>query len=414
MSSVAHYCQKCLAANPLGQELCGRCGTRLMLVIDSPAARYEGQQTWSSASYEEHLLERVSALENRLARLTDKLEQGLELLLRQAKNSYFDHALIETLIGVLTEAGTIEAGKLEELWRERCRLDASAQDEKERREQLREEIVANYRGPDQVIFEQHVQQAMALMEGEEQVRAVRLLERAAALAPLNAPLLYFIGEHFFSAGKMALARDYLARAFEAAPGSYAVCLLLGLACGDEGELERARELLGEAARRDESSFAAHYGLGRLLAAEQRWKDALAEFKLALAAHPSPEAHYVIGCVYYQLGRDRMAVRHLRKAVELDGEYAAALYMLGLVFARTGEDEQAKDAFSAARAVGGNDPRYRTSTRRMMGSEDEPRLSPLFRASGQAKKRLLTGGDSRLAKVVHREALNAARAGGSHR
>jgi tetratricopeptide (TPR) repeat protein len=412
MSSIAHYCQKCLAANPLGQELCGRCGTRLMLVVDSPAARYESQN-WT-ASYEEHLLERVSALENRLMRLTDKLEQGLELLLRQAKNSYFDHALIETLISLLTEAGAIEAGRLEELWRERCRTDANAQDERERRAQLREEIVANYRGPDQVIFEQQVGQGMELMEGEEKAKGVRLLERAAALAPLNAPLLYFIGEHFFSAGKMALARDYLSRAFEAAPGNYGVCLLLGLACGDEGDLERARELLGEVARRDQSSFAAHYGLGRLLAAEQRWKDALAEFKLALAARPSPEAHYVIGCVYYQLRRDRMAVRHLRKAVEMDEGYAAAYYMLGLVFARTGEEQQARDAFSAARSVGGNDPRYRVPARRLPGRDDAPRLSPLFSAVGHAKKRLVTGGDSRLAKVIHREALNAARAGGGSR
>jgi tetratricopeptide (TPR) repeat protein len=414
MSSVAHYCQKCLAANPLGQELCGRCGTRLMLVVDSPAARYEGQQTWSSASYEEHLLERVSALENRLARLTDKLEQGLELLLRQAKNSYFDHALIETLIGLLTEAGTIEARKLEDLWRERCQMDASAQDERERREQLREEILAHYHGPDSKIFEQHIAKAMTLLEEDEKLSAVRLLERAAAIAPTNAPLLYFIGEHFFSTGKMALARDYLSRAFEAAPGSYAVCLLLGLACGDEGEPERARELLREAARRDKASFAAHYGLGRLLAAEQRWKDALAEFKLALAASPSPEAHYVLACVYYQLGRDRMAVRHLRKAIEMDEEYPAAFYMLGLVFARAGETEQARDAFSAARAVGGNDPRYRVAGKQLLSAKNAPPLSPLFSMSGQAKKRLVTGGDRRLAKVVHREALNAARAAASLR
>lgn len=412
MSSIAHYCQKCLAANPLGQEHCARCGTRLMLVVDSPAARYE-TQNWT-ASYEEHLLERVSALENRLTRLTDKLEQGLELLLRQAKNSYFDHALIETLIGLLTEAGTIEAGKLEELWRERCRMDQSAQDERERREQLGEEIIAGYRGPDQVVFEQYVQQAMSLMGSDETARAVRVLERAAALAPGNGPLLYLIGEHFFSTGKMALARDYLARAFEAAPGNFRILLLLGLACGDEGEVERARELLGEAARRDKTSFAAHYGLGRLHAAEHRWKEALIEFKLALAARPSPEAHYVIGCVYYQLGRDRMSVRHLRKAVEMDSEYAAAFYMLGLVFARTGEREHAKDAFSAARSVGGHDPRYRTAARRILQQDDAPQLSPLFSASGQAKKRLMTGGDRRLAKVIQREALNAVRAGGSHR
>lgn len=412
MTSIAHYCQKCRAANPFGQELCARCGTRLMLIVDSPAARYEEQT--SGVSYEEHLLERVSALENRLTRLTDKLEQGLELLLRQAKNSYFDHALIETLIGLLTEAGTIEAGKLEELWRERCKLDASAQDERERREHLCEEVIASYHGQHREVFERHVRQAFVLLEEDETVRGIRLLERASALAPLCTPLLYFIGEHFFSTGKMALARDYLSRAFETAPDNYAVCLLLGLACGDEGELERARELLGEAARRDQSSFAAHYGLGRLLAAEQRWKDALIEFKLALAANPSPEAHHVLACVYYQLGRNRMAVRHLRKAIELDNEYPAAFYMLGLVFARTGDHEQAKDAFRAARAVGGNDPRYRAASRQILRAGNAPALSPLFSASGQAKKRLVTGGDRRLAEVIHREALNAARAGGGNR
>lgn len=413
MSSIAHYCQKCLAANPFGQELCARCGTRLMLIVDSPAARYE-EHTWRVAD-EEHLLERVSALENRLTRLTDKLEQGLELLLRQAKNSYLDHALIETLIGLLTEAGTIEAGKLEELWRERCKMDATALDERERRKQLREEIIAHYHGPHRAVFEQHVRQALSLLEEDETTRAVRVLERASALAPLNAPLLYFIGEHFFSTGKMALARDYLSRAFQAAPDNYAVCLLLGLACGDEGELERARELLGEAARREKSSFAAHYGLGRLLAAERRWKDALIEFKLAQAANPSPEAHYVLACVYYQLGRDRMALRHLRKAIEMDNEYPAAFHMLGLVLSRTGEHEQAKDAFSAARATGGNDSRYRTASRKQMQSvNNAPQLSPLFSVSGQAKKRLVTGGDRRLAKIIHREALNAARAGSSNR
>jgi hypothetical protein len=110
----------------------------------------------------------------------------------------------------------------------------------------------------------------------------------------------------------------------------------------------------------------------------------------------------------------MALRHLRKAVEMDEEYAAAFYMLGLVFVRAGEREHAKAAFSAARSVGGNDPRYRSASRRLLQRDDAPQLSPLFSASGQAKKRLVTGSDRRLAKVIQREALNAVRAGGSHR
>ncbi|HET6891982.1 MAG TPA: zinc ribbon domain-containing protein, partial [Pyrinomonadaceae bacterium] len=110
MTQVAHYCQKCLAANPLGQDFCARCGTRLMIVVEPPAARYEMAEV--GASSEEHLLERISALENRLARLTERLERGLDLLLRQAQNSYFDRALVKALIALLTEDGIVEGPRL--------------------------------------------------------------------------------------------------------------------------------------------------------------------------------------------------------------------------------------------------------------------------------------------------------------
>ena len=73
--SLAHYCQKCLAGNPFGREFCLRCGTRLMLVVEPPAARYESTDGATARSaYEEHLLERVSALENHLVRLSGRLE----------------------------------------------------------------------------------------------------------------------------------------------------------------------------------------------------------------------------------------------------------------------------------------------------------------------------------------------------
>jgi hypothetical protein len=76
MSSVAHYCQKCLAANPLGQEFCARCGTRLMIIVEPLGARYDAADM--EASNEEHLLERISALESRLERLTEKVERALD------------------------------------------------------------------------------------------------------------------------------------------------------------------------------------------------------------------------------------------------------------------------------------------------------------------------------------------------
>jgi tetratricopeptide (TPR) repeat protein len=413
MGSIAHYCQKCLAPNPLGRDLCARCGTRLMLVVEPPTTRYEAGA--ANVSYEEHLLERVSSLENRLTRITDRLEQTLDLMLKQARNSYFDHVLIETLVNVLSEAGTIEEKQFNDRWRGRCEREAAENDESQRREQLRAEIMSSYDGKGVIAFGRHVDVGIELMGKGDTGRGIRELERAAALAPGNAPLLSFIGEHFFRSGKWTLARDYLARAFESAPDDYRVCLLLGLACGDEGETERAKQLLNDAARCGGASFAAHYGLGRLLVAEQKWPDALAEFKRALAARPSPEAHYVVGCVYYQLGRDRMASRHLRKAIEMDAEYAAAFYMLGLVFLRAGEAERAREAFSAARAADADEPRYRMALKRRLRPDYAPPLPPLLGGAARAAgRRLVTSGDRRLAEAVREDALRAVTNGVRHR
>jgi tetratricopeptide (TPR) repeat protein len=396
------YCQKCLAANRFGQELCERCGTRLMLVVEPAAVRFDPVEP--PALHEEHLLERFSALEYRLTRLTERMEQTLDLLLRQARNSYFDHGLIETLIGVLGEEGVIESDKLDEVWRERCRREAAEQDESQRRDELRAEIIAGYQGAESNAFKIFVEEGMKQLSAGNVLRGVRSLERAAAMAANNAPLHAFLGEHFYRAGKMALARDYLERALCHVPEDDRVCLLLGLACGDEGEAERAKHLLRNVVERGAACFAAHYALGRLLAAEERWADALVEFKEALAARPSAETHYVVGCVYYRLNRNRTAARHLRKAVEMNEGYSAALYMLGLVFLRSGDETRADEAFHAARAAGQDESRYRTPRKGRLQPDEIPALPPLFSAARHARKRLVTSGDKRLAEAMREDAL----------
>ena len=405
MRTVSHYCQKCLAANPLGQELCGRCGTRLMLVVEPPAARYEDGGL--VATHEEHLLERVSALENRLSRLTDKLEKTLDLLLRQAKNSYYDHALIDTLITVLHEAGSLDAIKLNKLWKERCHQDDVDQEAKARRQQSRTKIIAAYRGTEQAAFELLINEGFNLLGEKETASGIRSLERAAALAVGHAQLHALIGEHFFEVGKNTLARDYLERALRSDSKNERVRLLLGLVCGDAGEVAQARELLKDSLRNKGESFAARCGLGKLFVAEGKWNEALKDFKSALAARPSPEAHYVVGCVYYKLNRDRLAARHLRKAVEMAEGYTAAYYVLGLALFRLGEMERARVAFAVAAEGESDEAHYRSASRRVLRSGELPANPRLFGIHGVAKKDLITGGDQRVAQAVRQDALHVA-------
>lgn len=115
--AISHYCQKCLSANPLGQEFCQRCGTRLMIVVQPPSMRVDAMDT---TPQEEHLLERLTLLENTLARLAERLEEGLKLLLRQSETAYINHALVKSLIQTLHESGIVDSERLESTWREEC------------------------------------------------------------------------------------------------------------------------------------------------------------------------------------------------------------------------------------------------------------------------------------------------------
>ena len=399
-NEIAHYCQKCLAANPLGQDFCARCGTRLMIVVEPASLRYESME--AGATGEEHLLERISVLENRLGRMTDRLERSLDLLLRQAQNSYFDRVLLKSLIGLLNEDGVVESQKLERLWQERCEQDAAAQEQASRREELREKIITNYRGVDRAVLEQFVNEGFLMIEDGNFDRGIQALQRAAEIDAENGFLLSLIGEHFFETGRTKLALDYLTRAFNVSPENNHISLLLGLVCGDAGDTERARELLETATRRGGSSFAAHYGLGRLFIAEEQWEEALREFKRALASKPSPEAHYALGCIYFQLTRDELAARHLRKAVALDKQYREAFHLLGLIHKRGGNEELASRAFAQARIDAG--PSETTRKRRL--APDETTAPRLFATGDRRNKRLMTGGDRRLAEALRQDALKA--------
>jgi len=402
MPRVVHYCQKCLAANSLGQEFCTRCGTRLMIIVEPAAGRFE--TTDDTALSEEHLLERISALENRQARLTEKLERALDLLLRQVQNAHFDRGLVKALVGLLTDDGVIQNDQLERLWIERCQKDAEEQLETERREELRLKILASYKGQERAAFEQCINEGFLFIEDAQLSRGIRSLQRAAEMPAPNAPLLYFVGEHFFRKGKTGRARDYLSRAHSISPGDRRVSLLLGLACADEGETEQAKQLLSTAASLGGSSFAAHYGLGRLFVAEEKWRMALQEFKLALASKASPEAHYVLGCLYYQLSRDVLAARHLRKALEMDEDYGEAFYVLALISERAGRKELAEEYFAKAgtRASGKPNVTARTKGQRTGATVE----APLFRLSPGSSQKLITGGDRRLAEALRQDALNA--------
>jgi tetratricopeptide (TPR) repeat protein len=387
-----------------------------MLVVEPSTLRFE-EEVAARGQHEGQLVERISLLENNLLRFAERLEKGFELLLKQSQIALSDHALLETLLALLEETGLVDRQKLDELWRAALAGEKTGEKKQSSLEFLRTSIVEDYQGTDKQLFGELVGQGLQSLADGKTARAKRELEQAAALAPAHATLNFIIGLQFFREGKFTLARAYLERAHEAQPESTQVYLLLGIACGDEGDSERARKLLLAAIEANGSSYAARYALGRLLAAEDDWKGALAEFKQALAAKACAEAHYVLSLTLVRLGRLRTALRHAGKAVEADENYAAAFQLLGFIQEQLGESKSAQKAFATARALGAGDgsgggaakggAKKRVKKQRAgvaANVSEETLLHAFFGAGRHRQKRLLTGGDKRLAESLREDAL----------
>ncbi|HEX9917747.1 MAG TPA: tetratricopeptide repeat protein, partial [Pyrinomonadaceae bacterium] len=262
-------------------------------------------------------------------------------------------------------------------------------------------------GPEREVFAELVGRGLELLGAGKTARAKSELERASALAPEHATLNFILGLQFFREGKFTLARAYLQRAHEAQPASTQVYLLLGIACGDDGEVEQARQLLHDSIEKRGASFAAHYALGRFDAEEDNWAGALTHFKQALSAGRCAEAHYLLSFASARLGRLRAALRHANKAVEADENYAAAFQLLGHIQGQLGATGLAQKALATARALSGKAGEKGGAKKRQAAVShvsDETLLHNFFGAGRHRRKRLLAGGDKRLADLLRRDAL----------
>ena len=94
-------------------------------------------------------------------------------------------------------------------------------------------------------------------------------------------------------------------------------LLLGAIYADEGEAEKARRLLSILAGNEKTSLIVNFIWGILAAFEENWTESIAAFKQAAGKSEIPELHYLIGCGYFRLNDEVLALRHLQRAVALD-------------------------------------------------------------------------------------------------
>lgn len=342
---IACYCQNCRAANAVGETNCRQCGTRLLLVVFPQSLKYD--TNYVPSFYEDHLLERVSLLELRLAQITEQLAMAYEFISREAKSFQRDHALLqsffETLQNVNPELSELLSQTTLEIFNDK-KENLSA---KNKQEQLFSEIFAAHDNKQTELFSHLVKEGVKLLSRNEEKQAFLNLERAALLSPKNVPFSIFIAEHFFRADKFEAAKNNLEKAYEIAPRNSKILFMLGVIYGNEAEAEKSRKFLSVAAAEGNKAFCVNYVWGMLAAFEANWTESLAAFKQAAENLNSPEIQYLIGAVYFQMGKYKNALNYLQSAVSLDIKYADAWFLQSVVYNFLENEESANNTRLAA-------------------------------------------------------------------
>ncbi|HYE74700.1 MAG TPA: tetratricopeptide repeat protein [Blastocatellia bacterium] len=391
------FCQSCKTANPYNAGYCLQCGTRLLLIS---ARRPGAMQDVSDNSLEEHLLERISALEAAIARANDRFEQLLELAQQQATGNFYDHMMLESLTDLLGDHGLVEPHELERRWKKRVARHYEESIERERLDERCTRIMGQYSGAERERFEDLVDQGVMLLGDGQVRRGLRLLESASLLDEANIELFFLVGEYYFNQGKAAEATKYLRRVLEINAEHFGAHLLLGLLVGEDGDAEEAKSHLLCSLSLDRNSFAAHYGLGRLLAREGRMREALSHLRRALNLTPAPEMHYLIGRILWEQGKADQALKHLQKAVRLDPRFDAALYNLGLIYWKTNRTHEARAHFRAAYEINPRLSHYRAAIQAHVG--DEVPVPPAIDWNCMTPRRKTKSSELRFIELLRRD------------
>lgn len=345
MNKTSVYCQNCRMANSLRETHCQNCGTRLLLVIFPNSLQYDTNHVPSF--YEDHLLERVSLLELRLAQVTESLQVAMDIIREQGKIVKEEHALVKSLYHILGVLNTEETEKLKKAFDELRQKEAEVKDSKDKNAQIIESILAEHDSPNTELFNHLLKEGVKFLAQNEEKQAFQMLERAALLSPNNVPLLSFVAENLFRADKFADAKKHLEKAFEISPENPKILLLLGAINADEGEAEKARRLLSILAGNEKTSLIVNFIWGILAAFEENWMESIAAFKQAAGKSEIPELHYLIGCGYFRLNDEVLALRHLQRAVALDIRYSDAWFMQAVIYRRQKDKNREKNVLEMA-------------------------------------------------------------------
>jgi tetratricopeptide (TPR) repeat protein len=396
-------CQTCGAPNAADRDLCGRCHQKLLVlsgVTAEEAPEIAGERE-ADFSLDEHLLERVSILEEAVKRTAETLTRLMNAVQKQEKNLLVSQTGFGTLRELLERRRLLAREEWSELWQEKMEYQLKALEKRERFVSVKERIAALYSGNRRESFERHLDDAEYALFAFDLERARRSLEAAFRLDRENYELALLLGETAFNEGETEAALGYFARVLEARPEQFEALVFSGVIRHESGDTAGAEELLRRAVQLYPDAFLPHFSLGAVSAAHGDLRRAVAHLERACDIDPVPQALYLLGNCHFEMGRAREAIRSLQEAVRLDPAFEEAHYLLGLAYLERRWNRKALESFREAQRLSPRRLRYQDLVEFLTGRGDAP-----LPEVGAEAARLAARGDQHAGRGEAEKALAA--------
>ena len=367
------YCQVCGAPNRDDQEYCVRCHQKLLVL--SGALR-DDEETYEespeeSFSFDEHLLERISILEEAVKRTAETVRQLLGALHKQEKNILINQTGLSALRELLEQKHFIGWEEWSDLWESKMDYQLLALEKRERFLAIKERIAALHHGDKRKAFLQHLEDAEYALFAFDVERAVASLEAAYKLDRDNYELAYFLGETHFNEGDTEEALAYFARVLEVKPDHYEGLVYSGVIFYERGDHARAEDYLKRAVAIYSDSFLPHFSLGAVYAGQGNLAKAALLLERAVELDAVPQALFLLGSCYYEMGRLAPAVDTLQEAVRHDPAFEEAYHLLGLAYLDRHWTRKALEAFRQAQRLNPKKLQYQDLVRYLSGAAGTP-------------------------------------------
>ncbi|MEP6801417.1 MAG: tetratricopeptide repeat protein [Acidobacteriota bacterium] len=401
------FCQVCGLKNRDDEEFCERCHSKL-LVLSGVGVVEESGEPAEEIPFDEHLLERISTLEDVVKRTAEALKTLLESVGNLEKNLFVAHTGILALQETLERSGAVRSEEVLDLWETKMDERMQAVEKKDRFLERRDRIVAGYAGIEREGFFRRLREAEFAILALDSDRGVKALEELSRSDRQNVELAFYLAETYFSGGDLKRAAVFFKRILAVDSNHFESLVYSGIAASEDGDTANAESLLKRAIERKPDAFLPHFALGALYANGSRWNEAERELRRALEAAPVISAQVLLGTVLREKGELNRAIQAFEEAHREQPDSEEAVFQLGLCYLEKNWTKRALDCFQQALEKNPKRLEYQEAVRLL----ERRRRYALPRVNGpggdayRQAEEAVTVGSLRTAHALYRKALEA--------